>query len=351
MSARPVYNDGMAGPAFPILIIAPPTAAEAVLFSGLIVRLKEEIPAARFTVLGTAEATEAYGDLPDLERVLPLQRAALGLHWPLLWRRLRKRRWGLVLDLAGTPLGRSVPAKRHAVRRPLPPTPEPLHKVLEGARVLKVEDDPPAPRLFVGAETEAAAAALLKPPPGQADGPILALAPSADWIGKTWPPERFAVAAAELLGPKGAMPGGRLMIVGGAEERWANEAVRRATPRDRLIDLTGRAGLLVTYACLKRARLFIGNDSLMTHLASAAGAPTIGLFGPSDDRIWGPWGERGVALRGPRDLDAIRQADPALNQAVCHMQDLPVAWVVNAARRLYADTQAAPADPSEADHG
>ena len=121
--------------------------------------------------------------------------------------------------------------------------------------------------------------------------------------------------------------------------------------RDRLIDLAGRADLLTTYACLKRARLFIGCDSEMLHLASASGAPTLGLFGPSDERIWGPWGERGVAQRGARSLDAIRAADHGLNQAVCHMQDLPVAWVVKAARRLLSDTEAAAATVEEAPNG
>jgi ADP-heptose:LPS heptosyltransferase len=141
------------------------------------------------------------------------------------------------------------------------------------------------------------------------------------------------------------------MVVGRSEDRWAAEPVRRAISRDRLIDLTGRADLLTTYACLKRARLFLGCDSEMLHLASASGTPTLGLFGPSDERIWAPWGPAGAALRGPRDLAAIKAADPALNQAVCHMQDLPVAWVLNAARRLLTATEALAAPAEEASNG
>jgi ADP-heptose:LPS heptosyltransferase len=318
-----------------------------VLFSGLTARLIDEIPGVRFTVLGAPRVTELYRDLPGLERIVALEPSPLGLHWPLLWNRLRRKRLGLVLDLAGTPLGHSMPARRHAVRKPVPTVLGPLHKVVEGARILKVEDEPPAPHLFTSEATEAAADALLRTQP-RSDAPILALAPAAEWVGKTWPAERFAVVAAELLSPKGPLAGGRLMIVGGAEERWATEAVRRSTPRSRLIDLTGRADLLTTYACLKRVRLFIGNDGLMTHLASAAGAPTLGLYGPTDERVWGPWGARGQALRGARDLDAIRAVDPGLNQAVCHMQDLPVSWVINAAGRLLTATEPRPPEPVDA---
>jgi len=43
---------------------------------------------------------------------------------------------------------------------------------------------------------------------------------------------------------------------------------------------------------LARARIYIGNDSGITHLAAAAGAPVAALFGPTDPRVWAPRGER-----------------------------------------------------------
>ena len=135
------------------------------------------------------------------------------------------------------------------------------------------------------------------------------------------------------------MPGGRLMILGGPEDRWTCEVVTRSVPRERMIDLVGRVDLLTAYACLKHARLFVGNDSGLMHLAAAAGVPTLGLFGPSDDRLYGPWGENTRVLRGPRDFETFQQIDPHLSNAVCHMLDLPSEWVSRAARRLYAETE------------
>ena len=44
-----------------------------------------------------------------------------------------------------------------------------------------------------------------------------------------------------------------------------------------------------TVALLRRARVYVGPDTSVTHLAAAAGCPTIALFGPMDPRIWGPW--------------------------------------------------------------
>jgi heptosyltransferase III len=44
-------------------------------------------------------------------------------------------------------------------------------------------------------------------------------------------------------------------------------------------------------ARLARCRLFVGNDSGVTHLSAAAGCPTVALFGESDPRIWAPRGK------------------------------------------------------------
>jgi len=48
-------------------------------------------------------------------------------------------------------------------------------------------------------------------------------------------------------------------------------------------------------ALLARARLFVGPDTSVTHLAAATGCPTVALFGPTDPRLWGPVPAGGLA--------------------------------------------------------
>ena len=331
----------MAPARFPILFVTSTRIGDAVLSSGLLRRLVDEIPHARFTVAAGPLALPLFRDTPGLERLIPVVKQPNGLHWLNLWGQVRAERWGLVLDMRGSGLARFLRARRRAVRRPLPPGTAPMHKVLEAARVLRLEEDPPAPHLFTSAETERAADRLLA-----GEGPILAMAPAANWVGKAWPAENFAVVAAELLGQDGPLAGGRLLLLGGDDDRFAAEAARRVVARGRTIDLVGRTDLLTVYAALKRARLFIGNDSGVMHMAAAASAPTLGLFGPSDERLYGPWsagGDRAEALRGTKPFEAYKAVDPALNQAINHMRDLPVDWVKRAARDLLARTESAPA--------
>ena len=42
-------------------------------------------------------------------------------------------------------------------------------------------------------------------------------------------------------------------------------------------------------ALIAAARVYIGPDTAITHLAAATGAPTVALYGPTDPRLWGPW--------------------------------------------------------------
>src|ERR1700761_4511128 len=194
---------------FPILFITATNIGDAVLSSGLIKRLSDEIPNARFTVVAGPAAAPLFTFLPNLDEVIVFAKQKDGSHWFDLWRKVRRRRWGLVVDLRGSAMSRLISTKRRAVHRKLPG--EPIHKVMEAARVLKIEDEPAAPYIYVSPEVEAYAADLTA---GQ--GPILAMSPAANWVGKTWPLERFSRVAIRLLGSDGPLPGGRLMVLGGA---------------------------------------------------------------------------------------------------------------------------------------
>ncbi|MGB7258130.1 MAG: glycosyltransferase family 9 protein [Pseudolabrys sp.] len=47
-------------------------------------------------------------------------------------------------------------------------------------------------------------------------------------------------------------------------------------------------------ALLGKARVFVGPDTSVTHLAAATGCPTVALYGPTDPRLWGPWPRGGL---------------------------------------------------------
>ena len=321
---------GMTKAAFPILFIAPSRIGDAVLASGLVKVLVDHVPRAKFTFVGSELTAPLFAETPGVERTIVMEKRPLAGHWFDLWRDVRDTKWGLVVDLRGSGLSALLRRSKRAVHVSQA---SPEHKVIEAARLLHLEKRPPAPFLFVNAETQARADAL-----AAGAGPILAIGAAANWVGKAWPADRFADVARKLLGPGGALAGGRLMVLGSWRDRDTAQTVAAAVSKDRRIDLVGAESLLGAYAALKHARLFIGNDSGLMHLAAAAGAPTLGLFGPSDETLYGPWGATARSVRGPRSFEDFRAIDPTLSHAMCHMMDLSTATVLAAAESLVADT-------------
>ncbi len=319
---------------FPILYIAEADAEAAVLSSGVLAHLVEALPNAAVTVVGSAASAPLFADTPGLDRLIVLDRTGRW-DWIALWNQVRGTRWGLVVDMRGTKFSERLRRQKRAVRGPDLPD---LHAVELAARVLQL-DQAPAPRLFFSEETQGAVDAFV----GDDQTPILAVGPGADWIGKRWPAERYAKVAAPLLADDGPLAGGRLMIVGEEADRDAAHTIRLAVPRPRVLELQGKLTRLQTAAALSRASLYIGADSIWTQLAVAAGVPSVGVFGPSDDTRVGPWG--GVSIRGERTFAEFKAVDPRLNQAIQHMMGLPADRVLRAARGVLAKNAATPTPP------
>jgi heptosyltransferase-3 len=63
---------------------------------------------------------------------------------------------------------------------------------------------------------------------------------------------------------------------------WAGSGVP-VTRLDGMLDWGQLSGMFA------KARVFIGPDTSVTHLAAATGCPTVALYGPTDPRLWGPW--------------------------------------------------------------
>lgn len=123
-------------------------------------------------------------------------------------------------------------------------------------------------------------------------GPFAVIHPGSGSPRKNWPLDRFLRLAERIQKHRRLRP---VFLLGEAEAGW-EPAVRKALPsvtclvNQRLLDVAG---------ILRRAHLYIGNDSGITHLAALTGAPTWALFGPTDPAQWAPRGPRTHVVRSP----------------------------------------------------
>jgi ADP-heptose:LPS heptosyltransferase len=262
-----------------ILFVTSNRLGDAVLSTGLLDHLIRTHPEARITVVCGPVAEGVFARMPNRERTIVLRKRRGSRHWLPLWAATLPHLWDLIVDIRGSALSWLVPTRRRAVfRRTGGP------KIAELGAILNLYP-PPAPVVWTSPADDLRIAALL------GDQPVIALAPTANWLPKIWPPERFAAFFRRMAGP-----GTRAVVLGGPGEAERAMAAPLLAALPDAIDLVGRLSLPEAASCLRRATLFIGNDSGLMHLAAAAGAPTIGLFGPTDAATYGPVGRCAVAV-------------------------------------------------------
>lgn len=271
-----------------ILFVTATRIGDAVLSTGLLGHLIERYPGVRLTIAAGPVAAPLFDAVPGVERVITVRKQPYRAHWLGLLGAVAGRRWDLVVDLRGSALAWLLRARE---RRVMAKGDAQEHRVRQLARLFVV-DPPPSPRLWLSAAHERAAEALVPPGP-----PVLAVGPAANWRGKQWRAERFAELAQRLTAGDGLLPGARVAVMAAAHERAQAEPLLAALPARRIIDLIGRVDLLTAAAVLRRAALFIGNDTGLMHIAAASGAPTLGLFGPSPISQYAPWGACTATVR------------------------------------------------------
>ena len=138
------------------------------------------------------------------------------------------------------------------------------------------------------------------------------------------------------------MPHAAVAILGDGADRAHTRALAAALPG--CLDLVGAVDLMTAAAVLRRCSLFVGNDSGLMHMAAAVGAPTLGLFGPSRDVHYAPWGPRTAVVRTTASYDELMGAHRrGGGSASTAMDTLTVEMAEEGARALWAATRDAAA--------
>ena len=119
--------------------------------------------------------------------------------------------------------------------------------------------------------------------------PVIGVSPGAAYgSAKCWLPERFAESAAELARERGAT----VALFGSSGDASACEEVAEALKRYpvRVANLAGQTTLRQFIDMVAACSLFLTNDSGSMHVASAAGVPTVAIFGATNPKTTGPAG-------------------------------------------------------------
>jgi ADP-heptose:LPS heptosyltransferase len=185
---------------------------------------------------------------------------------------------------------------------------------------LGVEAEDRTPRLMLLPEDHEAAEQILQDLWGEGSPersvPLIVVHPGSGSPRKCWPVEYFAQLVRAL-----DQPDRRFLIIEGPADgdrarRLLALCVGDDSDRSRRFLLVTRPPLPQLAALCARAQLFIGNDSGVTHLAAAVGAPVIALFIATDPVCWGPRGRVRILDGTPSVADALTASVHVLEQGI-----------------------------------
>ncbi len=289
-----------------------------VLVSSIFREARRLYPNARIDVLTLQENQALLALYPEVERRLTLDLARgvpsfLAQTLGLLWR-LRRERYDLLLDLefftrfsalfsflAGARRTHGFSAKGQARGR--------LHDVevpfngyqhvavnflslLRGAAMEPSPRDevlgrPALPRLLAPEGARERCEAALRAEPAFAPGrALVVINPNAGDMAleRRWPAERVIELLRELVHE----PVNVVLTGAPGERAYVESIVDASGVGERLVSLAGKLTIPELIALFAAARVVVSNDSGPLHLAAAAGADTVALFGPETPVLYGP---------------------------------------------------------------
>jgi heptosyltransferase-1 len=271
--------------------------------------LRRRFPDARIDWLVEAKHRAIVDLVTGIDRIVVLERRTLA-GWADVVRIMRQARYDWAFDFqgllksavlarasgAGRVAGFSIWHLREKTARPFYTVTQgdeggatPHHVIRRNLRLLRIlgiEDDRVA---FPLVEVESAAVDDVRATIGSGR-PFAVINPGAAWPNKRWPPSRYGEVASFLRDVRN-LPS--VVLWGPGEKEMAQAVVEASRGAARIAPATQVRDIL---ALCRAAALVVSGDTGPLHIATAAGTPTVSIFGPTDPERNGPWTSDDVAV-------------------------------------------------------
>jgi heptosyltransferase-3 len=301
-----------------ILFITCSRIGDAVLTTGVLNYIAEKHRNAQVTIAADPLVADLFQDYPLLKTIIRFAKEKNSKHWFTLWKQVVGQRWDWIIDLRGSGIAYALFAQKRTTWKSVPK--DTRHKVEQISACVHIPVT--APHLWIGENTYQSVEGWVP------SKPFLALAPAANWVGKQWPLDSFSVLLSLF---NKSFPNAPVIIMAAPHERsMIQPLLDKFSNCSTIIDYN--PSLIQTAACIQKARVFLGNDSGLMHMAAALKTPTVGLFGPSREENYGPFqysGEdRNSVVRIPMTYDQLAQTEGFSHKSQnCYMTDLTVETV------------------------
>ena len=285
-----------------ILIISSNRLGDSILSSGIIDFFKKKNNDSEITFVCGTVPYELFKYCENIDKIIALKKRKYSLHWFFLWTKVLFNFWDSIIDLRGTGLSFLLLSKNYFFN--LRKKKNVVHKVKVASSLVREKIIEPKIMIEYRKDDYTKYFNQIKGLAKKKD--IICIAPSANWVGKEWPRNRYRNLILKLSSSN-LFRNSKFILLGSVNEAKNAEEIKNFFLKNEVINLSGKIKLNEVYLIMKESKLFIGNDSGLMHLAAASGIPTVGLFGPSDIKQYHPWGRKTLAITTPERPEKLME--------------------------------------------
>lgn len=329
-----------------LLVIKLRAIGDVLLSTIVIPNLRKAFPEAAIEFLTEPPAATIVRHNPSLDDVIVFDRKSASGAW--LMREVRRRNYDMVIDLFGNPrtalvtrssgaryrVGFRFRGRAYAYNILVEPRGGVVHNTQFNLDALDAIGVPVVDRstYFPLSDQDIQFADDFFAANAPEKVPVIAVNSGGGWYTKRWGLDRFAELGNHLSHQYRA----KLLLVWGPGERPDVESMRSRMSVEPLVPPPTTLGQMG--ALLRRCSLMVTNDSGPMHIAASLGTPVVGIYGPTNPHLQGPYGTDSIVVRNEH-LQCL-----GCNLTTCPighpcMMGLSVGKVLEAAGRLLAEGQ------------
>lgn len=304
-----------------ILYICSNLIGDTILSSGVINHFIDQNKDAKLTFVVGPTAAPLLKNYKNTENIIIFEKRKFNLHWFDILQKTYSTKWDIVVDFRSSVISYILRKNKKYIFK--------KHHSIHHIEQLNSSFGFDCSNLFVPTSFEEKNKAN-----DHLDKSFkhIVIFPGGNWFPKLWAAENFNLTMKSLLDKYDKI---KFILVGSLKEKnkFYNE-LKKDIKEDLIIDLFGY-NLTLTSAYMKKSDIFIGNDSGLMHLAVANKLKVISLFGPTDDRVYGPYGGNNIVIRTSESLDYFNSIN--INKNKSYMNSIKPEIVLQKCEKILND--------------
>ena len=275
-----------------ILFICSNLIGDTILSSGAINHIINQNQEAKLTFVVGPTAAPLLKNYKNIENIIIFKKRKLNLHWLDIFQKTYNIKWDIIVDFRSSALSLLLKNNKKYIFKKL----HSIHHIqqlnssfgFECSNLLIPTSDDEANKVNNHLDNSFKHVVIF---------------PGGNWTPKLWSAENYNETMKLLIDKYNKV---KFILVGSLKEKDKfYNLLTKDIKENLIIDLFGY-NLTLTSAYMKKSDIFIGNDSGLMHLAVASKLRVISLFGPTNNTVYGPFGDKNVVIRTEETYDYFK---------------------------------------------